>query len=163
MVKDLVRTDGVGVRPAAASDLPLLAELWQEKMILLQQSDPRFADLFPGNSAWEQAVCAWLEDARCAVLVAERDGRLVGCIIVWSQIGIPLLADQIGVVTDMILDSHAFHGGLARSLLQAARNWLHARGIRHMLACAPHLYAAEQAFWRAQGATQWIDMMWVNP
>ena len=157
------RTSVAEVRPAVLTDLPRMAGLWQEKRVLLQQSDPRFA-MTPGERAkWGEAAADWLDDSRCALFVAEYDGRLVGYVVGWLQIGAPMLFQEMGVVAELAIDAHTYHGGLGRKLLQTLLDWFQARGVSHVVAYAPHLHAVEQAFWRALGATPWIDVMWMKP
>jgi ribosomal protein S18 acetylase RimI-like enzyme len=150
------------IRRATSSDLPRLAELWQEKMILLQQSDPRFASFSGDPAAWSKGACDWLESDPFAIFVGEHGAQIVGYVVGWKQPGLfAPPAEQIGVITDFALDTHTYQGGLGTRLLRAVREWFNQSGISRIAVYAPHCHAVEQAFWRAAGATQWIDLMWI--
>ncbi|MDZ7380035.1 MAG: GNAT family N-acetyltransferase [candidate division KSB1 bacterium] len=153
----------VTVRSADPADIPEMARLWYEKMVLQQQFDRRFALLPDGQVRWMAEVANWLANSDCAIYVAERGGDVVGFIIAWVKAGPPGLSpEQIGVITDMVIDAHGQQGGAGRLLLQPVREWLAAHGISHLIAHVPRRQAVEQAFWRALGATEWLDSLWMK-
>ena len=151
------------VRPAILIDLPELARLWHEKMVLQQQFDRRITLTPDASRRWSAATAAWLEDADCYVCVAERNQCILGYAIGWVKPAPPgLVLERIGYVTELVVDAHAHQGGLGRLLLSALRQWFTLRKTQQILACVPHRGAVEQAFWRAQGASEWVDLMWVK-
>lgn len=153
----------VTVRPADPADIPEMARLWYEKTVLQQQFDRRFALLPDGQARWMAEVADWLANSYCAIYVAERDDSLVGYIIAWMQSGPPGLSpEHIGVITDLTMDVHGQQGGAGRLLLQPVREWLGAHGISYVIAHVPRRQAVEQAFWRALGATEWLDALWMK-
>ena len=155
--------DTINIRPAAAPDIPRLFELWQELMALRQQSDSCFRLLPDAQDRWSAAVTAWLANPECAVLVAEEDLGLVGYVVALLQespVGLAPL--RHGLITDLAVDVHRYHGGLGRALLDAARDWFDAQGISHILVYVSHQHAVEQAFWRAVGAGPYVDLMWMK-
>jgi GNAT superfamily N-acetyltransferase len=138
------------IRPAQAADIPQMTMLWYEKMILQQQSDRRLK-LLPDARA------------RCRMIVALREGEIVGYIIGWIQASAPGLApERIGVVTDIAVGAHSYQGGLGRLLLESLRNWFCEQEIKHLMAHVPRRQPVEQAFWRAMGATELTDVMWIK-
>jgi ribosomal protein S18 acetylase RimI-like enzyme len=151
------------VRAATLNDLPELSRLWHEKMVLLQQFDSRFILTPDAVGRWPDVVTAWLEDDDCRICVAERDHRALGYAVAWVKPAPPgLFSDRIGYITEIVVDAHAHQGGLGRLLLSALREWFTAQEIQQIVAYVPHRGAVEQAFWRAQGATEWVDLMWIK-
>jgi GNAT superfamily N-acetyltransferase len=151
------------IRAATSADLPELTRLWHEKTIIQQQFDRRFSLLPDGAVRWSSAVENWLRTDQCAVFVAEREGSLLGYIIGWVKPAAPgLMPEQIGVVDDMSVDAHSHESGLGRQLFAPLVEWYLERGITHLVTHVPHRQAVEQAFWRAQGAVEWVDLMWVK-
>jgi hypothetical protein len=153
----------VTIRSAELADVPEMARLWYEKMVLQQQFDRRFAVLPDGRSRWMTHVEQWLTQSDCAIFVAERVGGLAGYIIVWIQTGPPGLSPtHLGVVTDLTIEAHAPPGGAGRLLLGPVREWLGSHGVSNVIAHVPRRQAVEQAFWRALGATEWLDSLWLR-
>ena len=101
-----------------------------------------------------------------AVYVAESkivEGRVVGYII-GSVVGnIPgLPAEHHGYVTELAVDSHGKAGGIGRALFDEMRKWFAARGVTHVEARVPVRHAIAQAFWRALGASELYEQMWLK-
>jgi ribosomal protein S18 acetylase RimI-like enzyme len=153
----------ITVRAATLDDLPELNRLWHEKMILLQQFDPRFILTPDAIERWSVELSSWLQDDECCISVVERDHHPLGYAIGWAKPAPPgLFSDHIGYITEIVVDAHAHQGGLGRLLLTTLRQWFAARKIKHIVAYVPHRGAVEQAFWRAQGAVEWVDLMWIK-
>jgi len=153
----------ITVRAATLTDLPELTRLWHEKMVIQGQFDRRFTLMPDADARWAAAASNWLVDPDCGIFTAEGGTQLLGYGIGWLRPTLPgLLPDQIGYITDMSVDAHGHQGGLGRLLLSALREWFAQRDIHQIVAYVPHREAVEQAFWRAQGAAEWIDLMWIK-
>jgi GNAT superfamily N-acetyltransferase len=148
------------VRAARAPDLPTLAHLWHEKMVL--HADRRTAPAANARDAWVAAAQGWLADERCGFFAAEHDDAVIGYIVGWLQPMAGVSPAQIGLITDLALDAHGYHGGAGRALVGALRDWFEARGASQMAVWTPHLDAVSQAFWRSLGAAEWMDVLWIK-
>lgn len=151
------------VRPANITDLPDLTRLWHEKTILQQQFDRHFTLMPDAMVAWATVVAEWLSDSDCCVRIASQDDVALGYAIGWIRPVPPGISpSHIGCIEDMAVDAHARQGGVGKSLLIALQEWFRERDIQNVIASVPRLSAVEQAFWRAQGAVEWVDLMWMK-
>ena len=148
---------------ATQNDIPTMAELWREKMILQQQNDRRFTLAPDGDATWAAAAMEWLENECYRVYVAQSQNKSVGYIIGRIDTAPPgLLPEHIGVVADIAVGVHSYQSGLGRLLLEALKDWFKEQGITRALALAPHRQPVEQAFWRALGATELTEVLWIK-
>lgn len=153
------------LRPASDTDLPQLAQLWQEYRVLLCQSDPHFEALLPDHNSWLHQISAVMADPECIVVAAEADDGLAGFIIA------RVLDDETGLVESLVLDAHRYHGGLGRELVRAMRAWLAQREVKRVFVRVPRHHAVEQAFWLSLGGREveavdkyhWMETRWKIP
>lgn len=153
----------VTIRLATLTDIPSMAKLWHEKQVLFQQSDQRLLLDSDAVTHWSRAAAEWVQDERSAVYVGIADNDVLGYVVCQLQEAPPGLApERLGAVTEMTMDLHSTRGGLARALLAAARQWFSRQGTAQIIIYVPRRQPVEQAFWRALGATEWIDVMWMK-
>lgn len=152
------------VRPGKESDLPEMLRLWREMMDFHARLEPRFRPLPApaGEQAWaaylEQGI--WPSEDWC-VLVAEKDGRLIGQIMGAMREAVPVFEpERYGYVTDIVVDPSARRSGVGRALFEALKSWFHDRGASHLQLAVAHHNPASQAFWRAMGCTDYLDTLW---
>ncbi|MEO8397359.1 MAG: GNAT family N-acetyltransferase [Chloroflexota bacterium] len=148
------------IRAATVIDLPALAHLWHEKMVL--QADHRTLPAPNARDLWMAAAHTWLSDARCGFFAAERDQEVIGYIVGWLQPMPGLVPEQIGLITEIAIDAHGYHGGVGRALVAALRNWFSGKGASKIAIWTPHYDAVSQAFWRSLGAAEWVDVLWIK-
>jgi L-amino acid N-acyltransferase YncA len=151
----------VTIRAATAADLPSLAELWYEKTVMRAQADRRIKLAPDARARWEQSVMGWLHDPHCRVLVAvERDP--VGYLIAWVQEMPGMRPARLGTIQHIAIDMHGYHAGVGRALVEAARAWFVEQGVARIVVWTARRDATEQAFWRSLGATDWMEMLWMD-
>jgi GNAT superfamily N-acetyltransferase len=154
------------VRRAAPSDAEQMLALWQEAAEMLASADSRY-HLAPDAAArWRNALQDWLTRDDAALFVAEsaaQDGHVLGYIIGSIVANLPaLVPEQYGFVSDLAVDAHGKVGGIGRGLFEALKIWFHEKGISHIEARVPHRHPVAQAFWRAIGATELYEQMWIK-
>src|SRR5262245_23817939 len=112
------------VRAATPADIPALAALWYEKMVIQSQTDRRFALMPNAQSRWAEAAHRWLADASFAVLVAESDARVVGYTVGRIDSAPPgLLPERLGIIQELALDAHSYQANTGRLLLSSLKEW----------------------------------------
>ncbi len=150
------------IRPASSADLPALGRLGALLMRVHHEFDPdRF--LAPGDDP--ETGYAWflgtqIEAADNVVLVAEQDGKVIGYVyagiepLSWKE-----LRDEAGFVHDLVVDPLARRRGAGAKLLEAAIDWLRARGMpRVVLWTAEGNASAQHLFARAKFRRTMIEM-----
>lgn len=140
------------IRLAKSSDMPAAAQLWFDRIALLQQTDPGIKLLPDARAEWSAVAESWTNDEQARFYVAERRRRLVGFIVVRIAAGRPGLQPQRrGFLLEMAVDLHETHRGLSDQLLARAKGWLAAMDVTRLEVDAPARYPVEAAFWRGQG------------
>lgn len=132
-------------------------------MTLLQQGDRRFRLAEDGGAQWLAAAALHIENPAFCILVAEADdfiyGYSIGCL---QAAPVGTLPAQWGVVSELAIDAHRPRGGVGRALIDALRAWFIANDITLLTVQVAGRYPVEQAFWRALGAKEWVDLLWLK-
>jgi len=157
-----VAVPSISIRPAVASDVPALGRLGAALMRLHHDFDAR-RFLAPGDDP--EAGYGWflreqMSDDESLVLVADRAGEVVGYVyagiepLSWKE-----LRDECGFVHDLLVAEDARGLGVAQQLLDAAFDWLRARGMpRVVLWTAEQNATAQRAFTRAGFRRTMVEM-----
>lgn len=160
VMEEFNRLMALSVRPAQADDIPLLADYWYDKMVLVQQFNPRVQLLPDAQVQWQQAAQRWLQDATLHFLVATpaddlSSNAVTGAMVGYAGANSPGLAPvTIGIIAQFVVDIHSpqVRQGIGRVLLQALRERFQADGITQIRVHTPPHLPVENAFWHAQGA-----------
>lgn len=141
-----------------------MVRLWREMMDVHAGLDPRVR-LKPGpeaEDAWAQHVRddIWGGDKWC-VLVAERNGKLVGQIVgMLRDLRGPFQQQTYGYITDIVVAADVRRQGIGRALFAALVEWLRERGAHHVQLQVLAGNIASQAFWRAMGCRDYSHVLW---
>ena len=128
-------TDHV-IRPAITADLPALGRLGATLVRVHYEFD-RDRFMRPGRDAedgYAAFLATQLEDPDCLVLVAERDGAVVGYLYAgiepqsWKE-----LRERAGFIHDVLVEESSRRARLADALIDRAIDWLRDRGIPRVL------------------------------
>jgi ribosomal protein S18 acetylase RimI-like enzyme len=154
------------VRNATPADVDRMLALWQEASQMLTSADSRYRLAPDAAERWQAALHNWLHHDDIAVFVAEstvHEGQILGYIVGSIVDNLPtLMPEHYGYVSDLAVDSHGKASGIGRNLFDALQAWFRARGLLHVEARVPHRHPIAQAFWRALGATELYDQMWLK-
>jgi GNAT superfamily N-acetyltransferase len=144
------------VRRAHRRDLDRVAELWIALTEHHAARDPLFA-LRPG--AREEArrlLEAQLRDPDCAILLAGD----VGLCVVRLDRAPPIHTEvERAEVTDLFVVPGARRRGLGRRLLDEALAWARGRGVERVEVRVSVGNEEGQAFWRAAGFSDFMDVL----
>jgi len=138
------------IRPATKADHDALGRLGALLVRTHYEFDPkRFLPTQPGmEKGYGSFLVRQLNDPETVVLVAERDGAVVGYL--YGTIAGPdwmSLRGEAGVIQDIIVDPAHRGGGIGRKLLEAGLDWLKQHGApRAVLSTAQRNDAAQRLF-----------------
>ncbi|HLK12358.1 MAG TPA: GNAT family N-acetyltransferase [Candidatus Binatia bacterium] len=141
----------VTIRPARPADEASLGRHGGALMRQHHAFDPRrFILSEHPESGYGRFLVSKLDDPDAVVLVAERDGEVIGYAYAglepmsWKE-----LRAACGFVHDVYVDPRARRGGAGEQLMRAAIGWLEAKGVpRVMLWSAAGNVAAQRLFER---------------
>ncbi|MEP7288278.1 MAG: GNAT family N-acetyltransferase, partial [Chloroflexota bacterium] len=154
------------VRRATSADADKMLFVWQETADMLSRSDGRYHLAPDAGACWRSALLEWLQRDDIAIFVAEsliKEGHILGYIVGSIVADLPILIpERHGYVSDLAVDSHGKVGGIGRAMLDALKGWFHERNVSHIQARVPSRHPIAQAFWRAQGASELYDQMWLK-
>ena len=120
------------IRSAQLIDLEAAAQLWHDRIALLQQTDPAFSLLLDAPAKWRAEAERWIADDQVGFFVATLGNELVGLVAVKVVAGKPgLYPERVGAVLEMAVDLHRARTGLSEGLLARAKDWLAENGVRH--------------------------------
>ncbi|WP_296820177.1 GNAT family N-acetyltransferase [Brevundimonas sp.] len=107
------------------------------------------ADLLGGQRTDPEALAAILVDPKQAILMAERDGALVGCVLIADRGG------DTGYLGMLSVDPELQSGGIGRALVRAAEREVQARwGARRL---------EMQVFWQRDSLIAWYARQGYEP
>lgn len=150
------------IRLAREADLGAAAQLWFDRLALLQQSNARYRPLPDAVNRWRSAAKGWIASDQCAFFVAAEADALLGFIVVGAADGpAGREPERIGILLEMAVDLHQSHRGMSRSLLASAEAWLRTKDIDTLAVDAPSAYPVEAAFWHGQGAKPHSTTYWL--
>ncbi|WP_255191429.1 GNAT family N-acetyltransferase [Natronobeatus ordinarius] len=123
--------DGCIVRKATAEDAPAIRELWDGYAAVLADYDERFEVDAEGRERWQGYFTnSLVESSRGDVLLAERDGRVVGALEVRVIGGHPVFKfGQHGYVYGHYVHPDHRGEGIGTALLEAAEAWFREREL----------------------------------
>jgi ribosomal protein S18 acetylase RimI-like enzyme len=150
------------IRPATVDDAPALGRLGALLLRVHHGFDPqRF--MAPGRNpeaGYGSFLVSQLADEDVAVLVAERDGVVIGYVYAaleprsWKE-----LREACGFIHDVAVEEAGRRLGAATALIEAAAEWLKGRGApRVVLGTADRNEAAQRLFERLGFRRTMVEM-----
>jgi ribosomal protein S18 acetylase RimI-like enzyme len=150
------------VRPARPRDLDRIGALWTAVAAHHAAVDASLA-LRPGaERALRDLLAAELRDPSAALFVFESgtDGDLAGFCCVRIEPTSPLAAEaQRAEITDLGVRAGARRQGIGSALVAEALAWLAARGVARVEVRVASGNREGQAFWRAHGFADLVDVL----
>ena len=144
------------IRSALVDDIDKLIHLWSERINLLTQVDKRFASTSYREDVLGQQVYEYLNNQDTPIFIALVNEGIGGFIVTE-------ICDSDGVIHEIALDAHQYHGGMGRELVKYSREYFFKQGVKQIIVKVPRFHPVEQAFWLALGAKEWKNQAWKNP
>ena len=147
-------------RPARAGDLPVLVDLWDELIRHHAPLDSHYAVGPVAGSAWRRRAAKLVEGIGGAVFVCGTAGVLQGFCSVELRGGSPLVDRAASAeITDLFVVAERRRSGCGRALVAAALEWLRSREIVRVEVRVLDANREGQAFWRALGWGDFVDVL----
>lgn len=148
------------VRPAERRDLDRVAALWLALTDHHAALDPLFALRDGAEDEVRRILEAQLRDPDTAVLLHEDAGTLSGLCIVRVDRAPPIQAEvSRGEITDLFVCEAARRRGVGRALVAAGVGWARERGADRLEVRVAVRNREGQAFWRASGFGDFMDVL----
>jgi ribosomal protein S18 acetylase RimI-like enzyme len=148
------------VREATSRDLARVAALWTGITRHHTHLDPVFAMRSDGDGELAELIRAIARDPDAAIFVYDDDGDLPGMCIVRVDRSPPIMVEvERAEITDVGVRPDARRRGIARALVEAALGWVRASGVHRVEIQVASGNAEGQAFWRALGFTDLMDVL----
>lgn len=148
------------IRTATGNDLERLKQLWIEIAEHHAALDPFYTLRPEAAPAIERVLAAQLANPDATVFVWEDGSRVRGFCSVQIDRAPPILEEtRRAEICDLGVESSARRGGIGRALVGAAFAWVEERGVSRIeIRVATHNREG-QAFWRALGFTDLLDVL----
>lgn len=150
--------EDIHLRVATLDDLPAIVDCWQGLIEAHRALNAELYDVTPqAASSFSQATARHIADPVAWVQVAERhvEGarpRAVGYLIAREGMRPPwYTVRRVGMILDVFVRPEARRLGVARALMESAREAFVARGVRWLQVCYDPMNEASTCFWEGSG------------
>lgn len=148
------------VRAARIQDLDRVASLWSAITDHHAHLDPLFTMRDDAGSELRELLGTMLRDRHAEILVYDVDGDLPGMCIVRIDRAPPILEEvERAEITDLGVRESLRRRGIGRALVAEALRWVEASGVERVEVQVAHGNVEGQAFWRAAGFGDFMDVL----
>jgi ribosomal protein S18 acetylase RimI-like enzyme len=147
------------VRPARRSDVATVTALWRALLDEHAALDPALAPAPPLAAALSHAATRLIGDEAGALWVCEDEGGVRGFCAARLARTSAAAEGRRAEITELWVEPAARRRGAGRSLVAAAFAWTSARGVRRVEVRVAARNASGQAFWRALGFDDFVDVL----
>ena len=147
-------------RRAAAKDLPEIARLWLALARHHADVDPLFSLREQAGPEVRRLLEAQLGDPDAAIFVVGDAGRLLGFCAVRVDRAPPILEETLRAeIGDLAVEPSARRRGIGRALAETAQAWARGREAARVEVRVAAGNREGQAFWRALGFGDLMDVL----
>ena len=149
-----------GVRRVGSRDVDRVVALWSALMGHHEAFDPHWRAAPGAEGEWRRLLVRLLADADAAVLVWDEGGDLLGFCAAQIEVAPPTVAERARAeITDLFVREDARRRGIGRRLVEAATDWVRERGVPRVEVRVAVRNAEGQAFWRALGYADLVNVL----
>ncbi|MHC4258820.1 MAG: GNAT family N-acetyltransferase [Planctomycetota bacterium] len=153
----------IHIRIAVKNDLPAMVELWKEMMDFHKERDQFFTRTATGPESWIESITDHIAKESSCVLVAERDGRIVGhCLGFVSEYPPVLTISHYGLFQELAVAANYRRCGVGQSLFNEMLEWFRGRGIKRAEVRVSVHNELSVAFWRKMGLGPYIETLFLE-
>jgi GNAT superfamily N-acetyltransferase len=143
-----------------ARDLDRVVGLWSALMGHHEALDPHWRAAPGAEDERRRLLARLLADADAAVRVWDEEGDLLGFCAAQIEVASPMAAERARAeITDLFVCQDSRRRGIGRRLVEAVTDWIRERGVRRVEVRVAVRNAEGQAFWRALGYADLVDVL----
>lgn len=148
------------VRQAGIRELDRLAAMWTAITYFHEPFDPLFRLRSDSEGELNELLRALARDPDALVLVYDEEGDLPGFCIARLDFSPPIMEETSrGQITDLGVREDARRRGIATELVNEALAWVQAAGVHRVEVHVAKQNEVGQAFWRARGFGDLMDVL----
>ena len=148
------------VRVAQMQDLDRVAALWSAITRHHEALDPLFRMRSGAEGELRELLASLRRDPDAEIFVWDEDGDLPGLCIVRIDRAPPILEEiERAEITDLGVRKDHRRRGIGRVLVRRALRWVKEGGVERVEIHVAHGNTEGQAFWRAQGFADLMDVL----
>jgi GNAT superfamily N-acetyltransferase len=148
------------LRRARHRDLEGLVVLWGELIRYHVPLDPHYRLGPDADATWREYIGGLIGSPTAAVFVSGEEGAPDAFCCVELRAPSRMLAESgRAEITDLFVSPELRRCGRGRALVEAALAWIGERGIVRVEVRVVHANRDGQAFWRALGWTDFVDVL----
>jgi len=148
------------VRLARLRDLDRVAALWTAITVHHQPIDPVFRMRPGADGELRELLGSIHRDRDSAIFVYDEEGDLPGMCIVRIDSAPPIMREtERAEITDLGVREDARRRGIASALVEAALEWVRQSGVARVEVQVASANTLGQAFWRARGFGDLMDVL----
>lgn len=137
-----------------------IAGLWVELMDFHRAFDFYYARSAKGEQSFREYVRGGLENPEWRVVVAEREGQLVGyCLAMVKERPDVMEERRFGLISDMLVTESERRKGVGERLARAAQDWFAEQGIVRTEVVVAVANRGSGAFWRKMGYVPLLETL----
>lgn len=149
-----------GVRRASRSDLDALAALFGDLLAHHAAIEPAFRVHADAHARLPALLALQLADPDVAIFVCEESGGPIGfCSVRVRRASDALVETARAEIADLAVRAEHRRRGVGRALAGAARAWARERGAERLEVRVAARNREGQAFWRALGYEDFVDVL----
>ncbi len=149
-----------GVRPAGGADVEAVTTLWRSLLGHHERLDPAYRTIPGADREFAAAAREMIASADATVLVWDDGSRVVGfCSVRLVRAPPELVERRRGEILELVVHPDVRRRGVGRNLAEAACGWIRERGAERVEIRVHARNAPGQAFWRALGWGDFVDVL----
>jgi ribosomal protein S18 acetylase RimI-like enzyme len=151
-------TNEVTIRPAFTGDLNAIGNLWKEFMDFHKSRDVHFSRSTDGHERFIEFISGHLSSDTSSVLIAERDGELVGyCLATLAKYPPVFEAQYYGAIFDLAVTERYRRNGIGEKLYEAVQGWLAEHEVHRIEVRVAISNEISKAFWKKMGFEPYVE------
>jgi len=151
------------IRKADENDLEAMVKLWIEFIDFHKEFDVYFSRSNDGHEEFKKSIAERINDASSCILVAEKDGEIIGFSTAAILKNSPIFATKdYGVIMSFAVTTKYRRKGIGERMLKKVIDWFRAQGTHRVEIRASVFNKVSIDFWKKHNFTPFIERMYLE-